>query len=157
MPADASFSGVYRSAAAAQPVGLTVLYYRNQAKGKSLISSVNNIAGERNPVKQTGSALRSESIGGRQITLRETRLQGAAGRVLVWHWNWVDNRMTANDYLGKMWQAQAKLQFRADDGAALLVSAPFGENPDEARKSMRAFLDAHLVPIEAALAATRVR
>ena len=157
MPADASFNGVYRAAAAPEPVALTVLYYRNQQRDKALISSVNRIAGEKNPVKQTGSALRSEQLGGHPFTLRETRLQGANGPILVWHWNWVDNRMTANDYLGKMWQAQARLQFHADDGAALLVSAPFGDNPDEARKSMRAFLDAHLATIEAALAATRVR
>jgi exosortase A len=159
MPPDAGFNGVYRAApgTATQPVALTVLYYRNQEKGKAVISSVNHVAGEHNAFQQTGSSLRSEQIAGRPFALRETRLQGAAGPILVWHWNWVDDRMTANDYLGKLWQAQAKLLFRADDGAAVMVSAPYAEKPDEARKSMRAFLDANLAPIEAALAATRGR
>jgi exosortase A len=159
MPADASFNGVYGAApgTATQPVALRVLYYRNQVKGKALISSVNRVAGEHNAVRQTGSSLRGEQVAGRSLALRETRLQGAAGPIMVWHWNWVDNRMTANDYLGKLWQAQAKLLFHADDGAAVMVSAPYGEQPEEARKAMRAFLDANLAPIEAALAVTRSR
>lgn len=157
MAADASFNGVYRAGAAPQPVALTVLYYRNQEKGKALISSVNHVAGEKNPVKQTGSALRTEQVGGRPFALRETRLTGAAGSIIVWNFNWVDNRMTVNDYLGKLWQAQARLQFHADDGAAVLLSAPYSDNPEEARKSLRAFLDANLGAIETALAATRVR
>ena len=159
MRPDAAFNGVYGPApgTAMQPVALTVLYYRNQEKGKALISSVNRVAGEHNVLRQTGSSLRSEQIAGRPFALRETRLQGARGPILVWHWNWVDGRMTANDYLGKLWQAQAKLLFRADDGAAVMVSAPYGEKPEEARKSMRAFLDANLAPIEAALVATRER
>jgi exosortase A len=157
MAADAGFNGVYRAAAAPQPVALTVLYYRNQEKGKALISSVNRIAGEKNPVRQTGSSLRTEQIAGRPFELRETRLAGAAGPMIVWHFNWVDERMTANDYLGKLWQAQAKLRFHADDGAAVLLSAPYTDNPEEARKSIRAFLDANLGAVETALAATRVR
>jgi EpsI family protein len=155
---DARFNRVYRApGAAAQPVGLTVLYYRNQEKGKALISSVNHVAGVNDTFMQTGSSLRREQIAGRPFALRETRLQGSRGPILVWHWNWIDGRMTANDYLGKLWQAQAKLLFRADDGAAVMVSAPYGEKPEEARKALRAFLDVHLAPIEAALVATRGR
>jgi EpsI family protein len=159
MAPDAAFNGVYRAQAgqAAQPVALTVLYYRNQRKDKTLISSVNVPAAEHLPWSQTGSALRQEQLAGRPFTLRETRLIGPSGTIMVWHWNWVDQRMTANNYLGKIWQAEAKLAFRPDDGAAVMLSAPFSENPDEARRSLRAFLAAHAAPIEAALAATRSR
>ncbi len=159
MAADATFSAAYRADAgvAAQPVALKILYYRNQTKDKALISSVNRIAGERNALSPTGSALRTEQVGGRAVVLRETRLAGPAGSLLVWHLNWVDQHFTANDYLGKLWQAQAKLLLHADDGAAVMVSAPYSDKPDEARQSLRAFLDANLAPIEAALAATRGR
>lgn len=159
MASDARFKAAYRNSQddEARPVALTILYYRNQNKTKALISSVNRIAGERNAFSPTGSTLRTEQINGQRFALRETRLLGAAGPILVWNWNWVDNRFTANDYLGKLWQAQAKLLFRADDGAALMVSAPLGENPDEARKTLRAFLDTNLAPIESALADTRRR
>jgi exosortase A len=155
MAPDASFRSAYRASAdSADPVGLTVLYYRNQNRGKALISSVNRIAGNHNAFSQTGSTLRTEQVAGRSLVLRETRLTAATGSLLVWHWNWVDHRFTANDYLGKLWQAQAKLLFRADDGAVVMVAAPFSDKPDEARKALRAFVDANLTPIESALIAT---
>jgi exosortase A len=160
MAPDAAFNGVYRApaGAATEPVALTILYYRNQQKNKSLISSVNVLTVEHNPVaSQTGTTLRVEQMGGRPFTLRESRLKGATGALLVWQWVWIDERMTANNYVGKLWQAEAALRFRPDDGAAVMLTAPFSENPEEARRSLRAFLDAHAAPIEAALAATRSR
>jgi len=162
MAADASFNGVYRAAtgspgAPAQPVALTVLYYRNQASDKALISSVNVVAAHQQGWRQTGSALRSEPLAGTTFWLRETQLQGPTGKMLVWHWNWIDNRFTANDYVGKLWQAQAKLLFRSDDGAAVMVTAPYEEDSEAARTAMRAFMHANLAPVEAALAAARGR
>jgi exosortase A len=158
MPADAAFNGVYRAGAApAQPVALTVLYYRNQTSGKALVSSVNVVGNQRQLWHLAGSDSRSVQLAGGPFELREARLQGPTGKMLVWHWKWIDNRFTANDYLGKLWQAQAKLMFRGDDGAAVMLSAPYDENPDVARDSMRAFLNANLAPIEAALAAARAR
>jgi exosortase A len=156
MTADASFNGVYRTATGS-PVGLTVLYYRNQASDKSLISSVNVVSSHAQNWEQTGSAVRSERLAGATLALRETRLQGPSGKMLVWHWKWIDNRFTANDYVGKLWQAQAKLMFRSDDGAAVMVSSPYAEDPEAARASIRAFIDANLAPVEAALAAARGR
>jgi exosortase A len=156
MAADASFNGVYR-AATGSPVGLTVLYYRNQASDKALISSVNVVSSHKQNWSQTGSAVRSEQFAGATLALRETRLQGQSGKMLVWHWKWVDKRFTANDYVGKLWQAQAKLMFRGDDGAAVMVSAPYEEDPELARASMRAFMNANLAPVEAALTAARER
>ena len=157
MAGDASFTGTYQAATGApgQPVGLTVLYYRNQAGNKALISSVNVVAARQQDWHQTGSALRSEQLAGATFGLRETRLQGRFGKMLVWHWNWIDNRFTANDYVGKLRQAQAKLMFRGDDGAAVMVSAPYEENPETARTAMRAFMNANLASVEAALAAAK--
>jgi EpsI family protein len=157
MPADATFGGTYRSAAATQPVALNILYYRNQRRDKALISSVNKPAAERNAYAPTASALRTEQPGGRNFVVRETTLRSASGPILVWQWIWIDQRATANDYVGKIWQAQAKLAFRPDDGAAVMLSAPFSENPQEARAALRAFLAANLAPIETALATTRGR
>ena len=77
--------------------------------------------------------------------------------MLVWQWNWIDNKITANDYQSKLWQTQAKLAMRADDGAAIMVSAPFTEHPEQARAALKAFLSDNLAPIDAALATTRGR
>ncbi|MFL6706902.1 MAG: exosortase A [Massilia sp.] len=156
MTPDASFNNAYRQGDGA-PVALTLLYYRNQQKNKSLVSSINHIAEEHNPYASTYTGLRLETINGRPFQIRETRLRNPAGPIIVWHWNWIDNKVTANDYQGKLWQTEAKLAMRPDDGAAIMVSSPLGENPEQARASLRAFLQANLAPIEAALAQTRSR
>lgn len=159
MEPDARFSGVFRAPAggSAEPVGLTILYYRNQQKNKSLISSLNVPAASHTAYSPVATALRTVQAGGLPFTVRETRVIGPEGPMLVWHWVWVDQRVTANDYLGKVWQAMAQLLFRPDDGAAVLLSAPFSENPEVARRALHAFLDAHAASINAALAATRNR
>jgi exosortase A len=154
MAPDAAFNGVYQ-APAGTPVAMTVLYYRNQSNSKALVSSVNRLTGEKDAYHQSGSSLRTEAAGARQLALRETVVQGPSGNLLVWHWLWIDGRATANNYVGKLWQAEAKLMVRGDDGAAVMLSAPYGDKPDEARASLRAFLAAHAEAIDAALAATR--
>ncbi len=153
MAADASFNGVY--AGRTGPVALHILYYRNQTRDKALISSVNRMAGEKDAYHDNGGALRSEQLGTRTLALRETRMDGPNGDFLVWHWNWIDGAPVSNNYLGKLYQARAKLLLRGDDGAAVMLSAPYGERPDEARAAMRAFLEANLASIEASLSAAR--
>jgi exosortase A len=154
MEPDAAFNGVYQ-AQAGMPVAMTVLYYRNQRNSKGLVSSVNRLTGEKDAYHESGSSLRTEALGARQLALRETVVQGPSANLLVWQWMWIDGRVTAKNYVGKLWQAEAKLMVRGDDGAAVMLSAPYGDKPDEARAALRAFLAAHLGAIDAALAATR--
>lgn len=159
MTPDTGFQGTYQAPAGgpARPVALTILYYRNQEKNKSLISSVNVMAPGKDGVHQVSELARTEQVGGRPFALRETRLLTPEGPLLVWHWLWVDQQFTSNNYLGKIWQARAELLFRPDDGAAVMISAPFSDNPEEARAVLRAFLGAHAQPIQSALLATRTR
>jgi hypothetical protein len=42
--------------------------------------------------------------------------------------------------VGKLLQARAKLLLRGDDGAAVMLSAPFDEHPDAARATLHSFL-----------------
>ena len=156
MAPDARFSGVYRAPTGdPEPVGLDILYYRNQQKDKSLISSVNVPAAYNGEYSPVGSTVRTVRAGGLPFTVRETRVTGPDGPMLVWHWIWVDQRATTNLYLGKVLQARAQLLFHPDDGAAVLLSAPFSDNPEAARRALQAFLDAHAASIDAALTATR--
>ena len=154
MTPDAAFNGVYQGAAGA-PVALKVLYYRNQSSSKALVSSVNRLTAEKDAYHAAASSLRTETANGGQLTLRETVVQGPLANLLVWQWMWIDGRTTANNYVGKLWQAEAKLRLRGDDGAAVMLSAPYGDAPDAARGALRAFLAAHAGAIDAALAATR--
>jgi len=139
------------------PVELNVLYYRNQNPEKRLISSVNRVDSRKEEFQQVASGGRTEDIGGQPLALRETRVRGPQGNYLVWHWNWVDGSFTANDYIGKLRQAKAKLMMHGDDGAALMVATPVGENPETARAALRSFLGANLAPLEATLEAARGR
>jgi exosortase A len=150
LPADATYSAAFRRDGL-QPVAMRVLYYRNQTRDKSAISSTNRLAGEKNDFHEAGSALRTE----RALLLRESRMEGPSGKFLVWHWTWIDGQPVANAYLGKLRQARTKLMFGSDDGAVVMLSAPYGEHPDDARAALRAFLDANLTAIDATLASAR--
>lgn len=45
--------------------------------------------------------------------------------------------------------------FRGDDGAAVMLAAPYTDQQDEARRALRTFLDAHLAAIDSALVTAR--
>jgi EpsI family protein len=154
MTPDATLAGRYTAAGA--PVSLNLLYYRNQGPEKRLISSVNRVDNRKLGFRQIGSTERTETVKGQPLDVQETRVKGVDGtNYLVWHWTWVDGRFTANDYIGKLRQAAAKLMMHGDDGAAVMVATPVGENPDTARAALRAFLDANLAPLQASLEAAR--
>jgi exosortase A len=148
---DASYRATFQNSAAMPPVTLDMIAYRNQRNGKSLISSINGLAAPDDAWHAVGGAMRSEPLDGQTITLRETRLNGPGGQILVWHWMSIDGHVTANNYVGKLLQAQAKLRLRGDDGAVVLLSAPVRDNPEAARAALRAFMAGQGRAIERAL------
>lgn len=153
-PAALEFDGSYRNGG--EQVGLSVRYYRNQDERAKLISGSNRLVKEKEKRwLHVASQGRTERITGGDIDLREGRVQGHGGSFLVWSWYWIDGRFTANEYAGKLLQAKEKLMLRGDDGAAILVYAPFEANPEEARAAMRAFLTENLAQLEAALSVNR--
>ncbi len=132
--------------------GMTVIYYRNQQPGSVLISSTNQLVTEKDALwRKTGSSVRSEAVSNRQLAVRETLLQGSSGPLVVWHWYWIDNSFIINNYLGKLLQAKEKFLLKGDDGAAVMVFAPYVDHPDEARTVLRNFLNANLAPLETTL------
>jgi EpsI family protein len=139
----------------AQRVGLTLLYYRNQHPGTQLISSTNVLAIDKTNWHTVEASARTENLAGRALALREGKLASAGGRMLVWHWYWIGGGTTSSDYAGKAMQVRQKFFHGSDDGAAVMVSAPYDENPEEARAAMRAFLAANLPAVETTLAANQ--
>jgi EpsI family protein len=139
-----------------RPIGLNLLYYRNQQHGAELISSSNQLVTSKDHVwHRVSTVLRTENIGGRILTLREATISGPGGHLLVWYWYWIDGNVTASDYVGKLLQAKQKLLKRSDDCAAVMVFAPFDDKPDMAREVLRDFLGGNLTPIESLLASNR--
>jgi EpsI family protein len=151
MAPDAAFKDVYRDPAGTLPVALTVLYYRNQDRSKSLISSLNQLAGPKDAWHAISSGMRVETASGRPLALRETVMQNEGAKMLVWQWMWIDGREVANDYAGKLLQARARLLFHGDDGAAIMLSAPIEQDADKARAALRAFVGTQYNTIQSAL------
>jgi exosortase A len=138
MEADAALQRSY--ARGGVPVTMTLLYYRNQDRSKSLISSINRLAGYKDAWHETASARRTDTVDGNTVTVRETVLRRDGRALLVWDWMRVDGRDTTSAAVGKLLQARSKLLLRGDDGAAVMLSAPFDDNPDAARATLHSFL-----------------
>lgn len=145
---DARLHRVYQ--AGALPLGLTVLYYRNQDKEKSLISSVNRLAGYEDAWHEVDGTGRTESLGGRPLALRESMLRTKQDALMVWSFKWIGGHYTGSDYVGKLWQAASKAQLRGDDGAAVMLAVP-GADPEQARATLRRFLQEHGAALDRAL------
>ena len=137
-------------------VGLAVRYYRDGGPER-LISSTNRLTEWRTAWHETGSALRAETVNGKVLQVRETSVGGTEARFVVWQWYWIDGATTPGDYAGKLLQVKQKFLTGSDDGAAVMVFAPYDEDPATARPALRAFLRSELAALDAALAANRRR
>jgi EpsI family protein len=71
--------------------------------------------------------------------------------LLVWRWYWLGGDVTANPYLAKMILAKRKLLGRGDDGAEILVAAPYQDSPEEAVAVLRNFMSEMMPSITTAL------
>jgi EpsI family protein len=153
MEPDARADGAWRSSSGL-PVELSLLYYRNQGRTKSLVSSLNRLAGYNDSWHELDATLRSEQAGARSVPVREATLQGPSGKLLVWSTMWIDGRYTASNVAAKLWQARAKLLFHGDDGALVVLAAPYSDDVGAggARSALRAFLAANGGAIDTALA-----
>jgi exosortase A len=150
-PASAELHKYFRHEAS--QVGLSILYYRNARRDSQLISSVNRIVGEKDAAfRQVGGTIREEELAGRRLNVREAVLDGASGPILVWHWYWIGGTATISDYAGKLLQAKEKFLARGNDGAAVMLFAPYATKPEEARSAIRAYLEANLTAVDATLA-----
>lgn len=138
--------------AGTEQAGVLVYYYRNQQQtGAKLVSSVNVLARDKGAYTQVSQAIRNEHVGARTLQVRETVLSNGVRRLLVWSWYWVGGTETTSDAKGKLLQVREKLLHGRDDGAAVLLYAPFDDKPEPARATLHAFAAASLPAIEATL------
>jgi len=136
-------------------VGVYLRYYREQRPGATLVSSVNRVLPEKgSPWTRTGNTVRSEAIAGpagQALSVREEIIQGPTGSTLIWRWYWIDRRFVENDYLAKLLQTKSQLEMRGDDGAAVFVFTPISDGPEQARQTLRSYLNDNLAAIATAL------
>ena len=120
------------------PVGLYVAYYRAQQPGQELVNSENRVLKYKDREwTLTADDVREAKIGGGATSVLSTEIANPlAGRLLVWHWYWVDGRWTPSDYVAKLYQTVAQLRRHGDDSAAVMVYTPVGEGGREAASSV---------------------
>lgn len=125
---------------AGRAVHAYVAYYRAQTQGRELVSSANAL------LPPAATQLRERPLGalplrwsGASVDARSSEVISDHGRWLTASWYWVDGALTANDYRAKARQAIARLTFRGDDGAVVILVAPEHESVEEARATLQAF------------------
>ena len=128
-------------------------YYRQQRQGAELVTSTNVMVVQKHPVwSNVGESKRSEDLGKGPIDLKQTQLRSQGQRLLVWDWFRISDRDLTNRYLAKLLFARNKLLGRGADGVAIIVAAPYEEQPEVAMETMRQFVREMTPSIDAALA-----
>jgi EpsI family protein len=91
------------------------------------------------------------------MAVRESVLTLGDQHLLVWSWYWIDGSHTVSDVRGKLLQVRERITHARDDGAAVIVYAPFDDQPERARSALSAFVADNGRQVEQALAANLVR
>jgi EpsI family protein len=122
-----------RYAAAGQGADLFIAYYWRQRPEAELIAWGNGVA-DRRTWHPLGSIPREVEVEGRRLAVTETRLlAGKWRRRLVWHWNWVDSRFTADPFAAKILQAKTRLLTGERRAAFIALSVEETDGTDAAR------------------------
>jgi len=132
--------------------GLYIGYYRNQRQGAQLITSLNTLVPSNDRVWiNTGETSRTLVFNHEEISASEAKLLGRSERLLVWLWYWVDGQYIVNPYWAKLLQAKSRLLGRGDDGAVVIVYAPYDDRPQAAEQALKNFVGAMLPAITRSL------
>jgi exosortase A len=139
-------------------VGLFVGYYRDQAQGRELVSSSNQLVVSNDKVWiLAGRGARDLDLGDTVLPVRTAEIRSARHRIVAWQWYWVDGKWTTNDYLAKAWLAWARLLRRGDDSAVLVVHTSQQTSREPADAVLQSFVREMLPAIETALANAQER
>lgn len=157
--ARATWQGVFQRDGAR--VGVHVYYYRQQAPGSRLVSSLNILDnledGRWNQLRlpAASSAVQDQTITWRATELLDrSSLSGSRQRMTVWQTYWVDGEFTASDVRAKLLGARGLLLGRDDDGAAIVLHVERGPH-DGATALLADFAGSTLVDLRAALQRAR--
>jgi exosortase A len=121
-------------------VGMHVVYYRNQVKGRELVTSGNQLVSsgafrwrevELRPVVVHFDAAAVEA---RRTVIADPR----QNRLVAYSLYWVDGTVTSNDYVAKARLAWSRLAGGTGDAALVVFFAPDQEGSDPAREALEA-------------------
>jgi exosortase A len=138
------------------PVGLEVQYFDGDPAGEGkLVSSANRMAIPAEGFREDHITVRTETVAGYPLELRESIIDGRKERLLVWRWYWIGGKMTQSNYVGKLLQVKNKLLNGSGDGAVMMVFSQYDENPAAARDAMREFLNKNFSALSTTLASSQ--
>jgi exosortase A len=136
-----------------QQVVLYVAVYRNQKQGSELVNSQNVMIHQHHPVwNRRSETIGSESLGSSTLPLRKTLMRSPAQSLVIWDWFVVAGQDVANPYWAKVMQARDKILGRGDDGVAIIVAAPYYDNPTDGERVLRDFVSSMRGSIDASVA-----
>ncbi len=135
-------------------VGVQVIYYRNQAKGRELVTSGNQLVSQ-GAFRWREVDVRPASLrfGAAPAEARRTVISDARqGKLVAYSLYWVDGTVTSSDVVAKARLAWSRLAGGSGDAALVVFFAPEQEGRDAAREAMEALSPAVLATLEAARA-----
>jgi exosortase A len=138
---------------AGRSAGLYIAFYRNQAKGRELITSGNQLVlPQDNFWKEVERSDAMLAYAGRPVGLSRSVIVGLRERerLIAYRLFWVDGRVTGSEYVAKALLAWSRLTGRNADAALIVTFAPETAERDVAREAMEALS----VPIGRVLDAT---
>ncbi len=125
-----------------QNVLLEIDYYATQRQDAELINSQNFMVRQKHPVwSEVGRSLIAVDIAGQSRQIQQTQLKSRnSQRLLVWQWNMIDGQRNVNELYAKLILATDRVRLDRDDGASILVAAPYEDNPADAAKVLAHFI-----------------
>src|SRR5439155_26308564 len=103
-------------------VGLYLAFFRNQEKGRELITSGNLLVSkEEFKWRQLSAGTDAVDWTGVQVRAQRAEISGADVRLEAYRLYWVNGTMTSSDYVAKALIAWSKLRGRGDDSALVVA------------------------------------
>lgn len=157
--------GRFEPAAGGPAVGVYIGYYRDQRRGRQLITSINDLTNAEEEKQWSRTARGLDGVDGqtwRTAELRGQALDQVSGggslapRLRVWQVYWINGRLFVSDWQAKLYGAALKLMGQGDDAAVVLIYADkAGVGADDAR--LRDFVKQHWSALDTALRGVRDR
>lgn len=123
-----------------QLVSLYITYYQNQNQNSELINSGNVLVGEMAQTwRQIAKSQRKLSLDSKEMEVNQHQLVSNTSNLLIWRWYWLINEQTANPYIAKAILAFNKILGYGDDGAEIILAAPYVNFPEEAMTLLQNF------------------
>lgn len=116
-----------------QLVSVYITYYRNQNEDSELINYANLLVEEMDPVwRQIEKSKYTLSVSSKKLEISQHQLTSHQSKLLIWRWYWLINEQTANPYVAKANLAFNRILGYGDDGAEIILAAPYVNRPEEA-------------------------